>query len=302
VAAAWPSRPRRTVIWPLNVDLRSFHGNVFPFVRRYYRQTVIWPLNVDLRSFHGNVFPFVRRYYRQTRSTLTNFRLHRDGSACGCLLSLNWQGTQGAPNSYTGSGPLCHCLVRERRPSLRSRPRNLSVPNAVSSKRRDRPPRGVTVPVRTITVGIETHGCRAIAVASRRRSTRIGATGLDAASSQLVFGSACGPPKRAMVQRVRMSGCTGPRRGGQSNQAGSGLRRIGPSGLIGIESHSFVACCAFALAAPVRQTAPRAGPESPGRRERAESSRPALDSRVKDPSVASSSPSSVRFRSNINKS
>ena len=49
------------------------------------------------------------------------------------LAVVSWQ-NQAAPNSYTGSGPLGRCPVRRRQPCLRSRPRNLSVPNAVSSK------------------------------------------------------------------------------------------------------------------------------------------------------------------------
>ena len=83
---------------------------------------------------------------------------------------------QATPNSYTGSGPLGPCRVRRRRPCLRSRPRNLSVPNAVSSKRRDRSPRGGTAFVQTIT-----WESRPIVSVDRRgielKPTRIGAAG-----------------------------------------------------------------------------------------------------------------------------
>src|SRR4051812_25722564 len=54
---------------------------------------------------------------------------------------------QAAPNSLTGSGPLDPGRVRGRRRCLTPRPRNLSVPHAVSSKRRDRSPRAVAADV-----------------------------------------------------------------------------------------------------------------------------------------------------------
>ena len=93
------------------------------------------------------------------------------------------QEAQATPNSYTGSGPLCPCRVRERRPCLRSRPRNLSVPNAVSSKRRDRPPRGVTVFLPFDHVGIETHCVGRTPWCLEREPLGIGAIGQEAASS-----------------------------------------------------------------------------------------------------------------------
>jgi hypothetical protein len=83
------------------------------------------------------------------------------------------------------------------------------------------------------------------------------------ASSQLVLGSACGQPRRAMVARVSsvFSAFTGPRRGGQSKangvghvtQRAKGMQRDPVPLLHGLLD-------AFALVAPVRPTAPRAGP------------------------------------------
>jgi hypothetical protein len=73
--------------------------------------------------------------------------MHRDGSACGRPLGSrpSEREAETAPNSYAGSGSLDSCPVRERRPCLRSRPRNLSVPHGVSSKQQARPLRRVTV-------------------------------------------------------------------------------------------------------------------------------------------------------------
>ncbi len=73
-----------------------------------------------------------------------------------------------------------------------------------------------------------------------------------AASAQLVRGSVCGPLKRAMVRRVRMSSsAAGPRRGGQSKATGSGIRRIGPKGINGIGCPTpYWPVRAFALACP----------------------------------------------------
>ena len=83
-----------------------------------------------------------------------------------------------------------------------------------------------------------------------------------AASAQLVRGSACGPLKRAMVRRVRMSSsAAGPRRGGQSKATGSGIRRIGPKGINGIGCPTpYWPVRAFALACPSSANSSRAGP------------------------------------------
>jgi hypothetical protein len=73
-----------------------------------------------------------------------------------------------------------------------------------------------------------------------------------AASAQLVLGSSCGPLKRAMVRRFRMSSSTaGPRRGGQSkgNGVGHSTHRAEGNQRDRV-SHSLLACCAFALACP----------------------------------------------------
>jgi hypothetical protein len=54
------------------------------------------------------------------------------------------QGPGGAKQHY-GVRPARPCRVSGRQPCLRLRPRNLSVPHGVSSKRQDRLPRGMTV-------------------------------------------------------------------------------------------------------------------------------------------------------------
>jgi hypothetical protein len=157
---------------------------------------------------------------------------------------------QAAPNSYTGSGPLDPCRVSGRRPCLRSRPRNLSVPYAVSSRGRDRPPRGVTGHGRRRRRGIETPvGSERL---PRRRIVPVSAwLGVRAAS-------AGDGPTPVRVWLVALG--TGPRRGGQSKAYGVGLVT---HRAVGIQrdrlSHSFVACKC------VRPGCPRSAYSSPRR-------------------------------------
>ena len=161
--------------------------------------------------------------------------MHRDGSACGRPLGrlrVVVREAQAAPNSYTGSGPLDPCRVSGRRPCLRSRPRNLSVPYAVSSRGRDRSPRGVTGHGRRRRRGIETPvGSERL---PRRRIVPVRAwLGVRAASA------GDGPtPLRVWL----VASGTGPRRGGQSKAHGVGLAT---HRAIGIKrdrlSHSLVA-------------------------------------------------------------
>ena len=76
---------------------------------------------------------------------LCQLRLRRDSSACGRPLRrlLSCRSPRGAKQPY-GVRPARPGRVSGRRRCLTSRPRNLSVPYAVSSKRRDRSPRGGT--------------------------------------------------------------------------------------------------------------------------------------------------------------
>jgi hypothetical protein len=83
---------------------------------------------------------------------------------------------------------------------------------------------------RRLIVGIETHNSRGDCS--------------KAASAQLVRGSACGPLKRAMVRRFRMSSsAAGPRRGGQSKGNGVGHSTHRAEGNQRDQmSHSLLAC------------------------------------------------------------
>jgi hypothetical protein len=112
---------------------------------------------------------------------------------------------QAAPNSYMGSGPLGPCRVRGRQPMSQAAPQKpLRAARRLIKAAGSIPSRGNSLRPDDH-LGIETQCVSRSAWSHTVRTTRIGATGSRAASSQLVLGSSCGPPKRAMVQCVRMS-------------------------------------------------------------------------------------------------
>jgi hypothetical protein len=100
---------------------------------------------------------------------LTNIlRQHRDGSGSVCPRSgsAHKQPSPGGAKQHCGVRPTRPCRASTRRPCLRSRPRNLSVPHGVSSKRRDRPLAGNGCE-RATRVRIETHSGRGVLALGR---------------------------------------------------------------------------------------------------------------------------------------
>jgi hypothetical protein len=155
-------------------------------------RTAIWPLKVDLRSFHGNVFCTSWRCIRQTRSTLTNFGLHRDGSACGRPRGVAPARDPGGAKQPYG--------VRPARPLPGERTATLSY---VAPQKPLRAARRLLK--RTGSISSRSDGPRPAAPQGKFRPLAGRGDGHKTAASQLVRGSACGQPRRAMVQRICMS-------------------------------------------------------------------------------------------------
>ena len=143
-------------------------------------------------------------------------------------------------------------------------------------------------------VGIETHRVSRSPWVSTSETHSYRGVRSNPASSQLVFGSACGPPKRAMVQSYShvslgyWSTAWGPIK----------AKGVGPSthqalGMFGIKSHSLLACIG------VRPGCPSSAYSSPRRAgvsescEGAESSRSPRNTRLTDQLLTSLSPSSA---------